>query len=222
MPLSQLRRQSPRRFKTAPILLATLVAVALIPLKSMAQKDFIPSQLEDVQLGMSSSQVLDKIKNSGEHSITPIAKGKRTKIVWPLAANMYYKQVEFEFTEKDRLYLMRFVLNKELRWNLTSLKKQLFDKYHISWEDPGRMRVRDNDVIVYAPDQGKLNFFELRDVKTGQKSFEIFNQFISGQDRQRPKAASSNVKQDDQGKSAPPKEGGEVQPGNKPPEQQKK
>ena len=35
------------------------------------------------------------------------------KLVWPLASNMYYKEVEFEFTEKDRLYLLRFVLNDE-------------------------------------------------------------------------------------------------------------
>jgi hypothetical protein len=222
MPLSELRRPNPSKFKTAPVLLAALIVVSLTPLKSIAQKDFLPSEIQDVQLGMSSSQVLDKIKNSGEHSMLPIVKGKRMKAIWPLANNMYYKQVEFEFTEKDRLYLMRFVLNDELSWNLTSLKKQFFDKYHISWENPGRMRVRNNDVIVYVPDQGKLNFFELRDVKTGQKSFEVFNQFVSAKDRQPPKADASAAKQADQGNSAPPKEGGSVQPGNKPPEKQNK
>jgi hypothetical protein len=123
--------------------------------------------------------------------------------------------VEFEFTEKDRLYLMRFILNAELRWNLTSLKKQFFEKYHISWEDPGRMRVRNNDVIVYVPDQGKLNFFELRDVTTGQKSFEVFDQFVSAQDRRLQKTDNDAAKQTEQQNSAPVKEGAAVQPGKK-------
>jgi hypothetical protein len=202
-------------FKTSTIVLAALVIVSLAPLSSLAQKDFLPPEIQDLTLGMSSSEVLDKIKNSGEYAKSPVANGTRKKVTWPLSGNMYYKQVEFEFTEKDRLYLMRFILNAELRWNLTSLKKQFFEKYHISWEDPGRMRVRNNDVIVYVPDQGKLNFFELRDVTTGQKSFEVFDQFVSAQDRRLQKTDNDAAKQTEQQNSAPVKEGAAVQPGKK-------
>ena len=195
---------NPRKFKTTTILLLVLVIIGITPLTSLAQKDFLPPEIQDVQLGISSSEVLDKIKNSGEHSMGPLPNPKRMKLVWPLPGNMYYKQVEFEFTEKDRLYLMRFVLNAELRWNLTSLKKQFFDRYQISWEDPGRMRIKNNDVIVYIPDQGgEWHFFELRDVTTGQKSFEIFSRAISLDDRQPPKTDVSGAKQAEQGKSAP-------------------
>lgn len=213
---------SPRKFNTTIILLATLAIVSLTPLTSLAQKDFLPPEIQDVQLGISSSDVLDKIKNSGEHSMGPLANPKRMKLVWPLAGNMYYKQVEFEFTEKDRLYLLRFVLNEELRWNLTSLKKQFFDKYQISWEDPGRMRIKNNDVIVYIPDQGKWHFFELRDVTTGQKSFEVFSRAISLDDRQPPKTDVGDAKQVEQGNSVPSKEEAPVPTENKPPEPQGK
>lgn len=208
-----------RKFKTVAIVLAVLVIVSFAPISSLAQKDFLPPEIQNIQLGISSSQVLDMIKNSGEHTTSPVAKApKRTRLVWPLANNMYYKQVEFEFTEKDRLYLLRFMLNDELKWNLTSLKKQFFDKYLISWEDPGRMRVKNYDVIVYAPDQGKLNFFELRDVTTGQKSFEVFSRLVSAQDRQVQKTDDGAAKQVEPGNSAPPEEGSSANSENKPPE----
>jgi hypothetical protein len=216
------RPLNPGKFKTATIVLSALVIVSFTPLSSFAQKDFLPPEIQDIQLGISTSQVLDKIKNSGEHSTISIANGKRTRLLWPLASNMYYKQLEFEFTEKDRLYLLRFVLNDELNWNLTSLKKQFFDKYQISWDDPGRMRVRDSDVILYIPDQGKWHFFELRDITSGQKSFELFSKDISAADRQPQKSVEGTEKQAEQGSSAPPKGGLSVPAENKPPEPQGK
>ncbi len=222
MSLSELSPFNPRKFKITPIVLATLVIVSLAPLRSLAQKDFLPPEIQDIELGISSSQVIDKIKNSGEHSSSALANGKRTILVWPVASNMYYKQIEFEFTEKDRLYLLRFVLNDEMRWNLTSLKKQFFDKYKISWDDPGRMRVKNNDVILYIPDQGKWHFFEMRDVTTGQKSFELFDREVSAEDRQPPKTADSNAKPAEQGNSAPSKEGASVPSENKSQEPQGK
>lgn len=218
-----IRLFNPAKLKTTTILLATLIIVSLTPLTSLAQKDFLPPEIQDVQLGISSSEVLDKIKDSGEHSMGPLPNRKRMKLVWPLDGNMYYKQVEFEFTEKDRLYLMRFVLNEELRWNLTSLKKQFFEKYRISWEDPGRMRVKNNDVIVYIPEEGaKWHFFELRDVTTGQKSFEIFSRAISIDDRQPPKNQVGSAKQAEQGNPAVSKGAAPAPTENKSPEPQGK
>ncbi len=177
--------------KTTAMLLAILIVVGLAPRSSSAKTDFLPPEIRDLELGITLSQVIDRIKDSGTHSMIPIAKGMRKKLIWPLANSLYYKRVEFEFTEKDHLYLMRFVLNDELRWNLTSLKKQFFDRYHISWEHPGRFRAKNNDVIVYVPAEGKYNFFELRNVATGENSFELFNQFISAQDRRHVKAKVS-------------------------------
>lgn len=212
-----------RKFKTVAIVLAALVIVSFAPISSLAQKDFLPPEIQNIQLGISSSQVLDMIKNSGEHTTSPVAKApKRTRLVWPLANNMYYKQVEFEFTEKDRLYLLRFVLNDELKWNLTALKKQFFDKYSISWDDPGRMRVKSYDVIVYIPDQGKWHFFEMRDVTTGQKSFELFDRKVSAEDRQLPKTDNGEAKPAAQENSAPAKEGASPPAENKTPEPQGK
>ncbi|MGO9566454.1 MAG: hypothetical protein ACLP5H_02825 [Desulfomonilaceae bacterium] len=221
MLLSELSPFDPRKFKTTTIVLAALVIVSLIPLRSLAQMDFLPAEIQDVELGISSSQLIDKIKNSGDHSTSPLANATRKKLVWPLANNPYYKQVEFEFTEKDRLYLMRFVLNQELRWNLTSLKKQFFDKYHISWDDPGKFRMKDNDVIMYLPDHGKLHFFEMSDVTTGQKSFELFDRNVSAEDRHTLKAGGG-AKQAEQGNSTPLKEGVPGPVENKSPEAQGK
>jgi hypothetical protein len=226
MPLSRLSPFNPRKFKTTTIVLATLVIVSLAPLGSLAQKDFLPPEIQDIELGISSSQVIDKIKNSGEHSMSDfpsrLPDAKRMKLTWPLANNMYYKQVEFEFTEKDRLYLLRFLLNDEMRWNLTSLKKQFFDQYSISWDDPSRMRMKNNDVILYIPDKGKLHFFEMRDVATGQKSFELFDRNASAEDRRPPKTDDSNAKQAEQGNSKPSKEGPSIPAENKSQEPQAK
>jgi hypothetical protein len=213
---------NPRQFKTITIALVALIIVSFTPIISLAQKDFLPPQIQDIQLGISSSQVLDMIKNSGDHTTSPIANAKRMKLDWPLASNMYYKQVEFEFTEKDRLYLLRFVLNDELKWNLTSLKKQFFDKYSISWDDPGRMRIKNHDVILYIPDQGKWHFFEMRDVTSGQKSFELFDRKVSAEDRQPPKADNGDAKPAAQENAAPTKEGASLPAENKPPEPQGK
>jgi len=212
---------SPNKFKSSAIVLAALILISLTPLIASAQKDFLPPEIQDIQLGTLSSQVIDKIKNTGEHSTSPLAKGKRMKLVWPLTSNTYYKQVEFEFTEKDRLYLMRFLLNDDLRWNLTALKKQFFDKYSISWDDPGRFRIKNNDVILYIPDQGKWHFFEMRDVVTGQKSFELFSRAISLDDRQPPKT-DEGAKQAEQGSAAPSKDGAPAPAESKAPESQGK
>jgi hypothetical protein len=219
MSLSDLSLFNPRKFKITAIVFSAIVIVSLAPLRSLAQKNFLPPEIQDIEAGISSSQVNDMIKNSGEHSTSDLPSRlrneKRMKLVWPLATNMYYKQVEFEFTEKDRLYLLRFVLHDEMRGSLTSLKKQFFEKYRISRDEPGRMRMKNNDVILYLPDQGKWSFMEMRDVTTGQKSFELFDRGVSWEDHQRQNTDDSNAKQAEQGNSAHSKEGASVPSENK-------
>ena len=226
MSLSELGPVNPSKFKITAIVLSTLVIVSFTPLSTLAQKDFLPPEIQDIELGISSSQVIDKIKNSGEHSMSDLPSrlpnAKKMKLVWPLATNMYYKQVEFEFTEKDRLYLLRFVLHDEMRGNLTSLKKQFFEKYRISGDEPSRMRMKNNDVILYMPDHGKWSFLEMRDVTTGQKSFELFDNNVSAEDRQPPKTDDSNAKQPEQGNSTHSKEAASVPSENKSQEPQGK
>ena len=81
MSLNQLSPFSPRQFQTITIVLAALVIVSLTPLNSLAQKDFLPPEIQDVQSGMPSSQVIDKIKNSGAalHVRSPLTTPKREK-----------------------------------------------------------------------------------------------------------------------------------------------
>ena len=226
MSLNELSPVNPSKFKITAIVLSTLVIVSLAPLRSLAQRDFLPSEIQGIESGISSSKVNDMIKNSGEHSTSDLPSrlpnAKRMKLVWPLATNMYYKQVEFEFTEKDRLYLLRLVLHDDMRGSLTSLKKQFFEKYRISGDEPSRMRMKNNDVILYMPDQGKWSFLEMRDVTTGQKSFELFDRGVSAEDRQPPKTDDSNAKQAEQGNSAHSKEGASVPSQNKSQEPQGK
>ena len=152
---------------------------------------FLPNEIKDLQMGMSSEQVLAGIKNPGKYTRSDLKMPGRFKITWPLAYSKYYKRIEFEFTEKNRLYQARFVLRDELRWKTKSLKKKFFKRFGISWYDPGKMRIRDKDVIIYVPEPEKRspNFFDLTDVQTGEKWFEVFDRSISSTDRYKPKKA---------------------------------
>ena len=82
--------------------------------------------------------------------------------------------------------------------------------------------MKNNDVILYMPDKGKWHFFEMRDVTTGQKSFELFDKNVSAEDRQPPKTDDGTAKQAEQGNSTPSKEGPSVPAENKSPEPQGK
>ncbi len=150
---------------------------------------FLPNEIKDIQMGMSWEQIQPGIKDSGTYARSELKRPGRFKITWPLTYSHRYKRIEFEFTEKGRLYQARFVLLDELRWKSKSLKKKFFKRFGISWLDPGKMRIRDKDVIVYVPEKKSPNFFDMTDVRTGEKWFEIFDRSVSVIDRQKPKQA---------------------------------
>ncbi len=80
----------------------------------------------------------------------------------------------FLFTEKDRLYLVRFDVKKEAWSEVRNLKKALFERFGISSENPGRSRIKNQDVLVYEGLKPDYSFFEFTDTKTGEKAFELY------------------------------------------------
>ena len=89
----------------------------------------------------------------------------------------------FLFTEKDRLYLVRLIVKKEAWSEVRNLKKGLFDKFGIASENPGRLRIKDQDVLVYEGLKPDCSFFEFTDTKSGAKVFELYYGKISSEDK---------------------------------------
>jgi hypothetical protein len=176
---------------------------------SCAQLDtspFLPEEIKDFQMGMSSEQVLAGIKNPDSYKRSDLNLPGRFMISWPLENSKLYKRIEFEFTEKNRLYQARFVLRDELRWKTKPLKKKFFKRFGISWYDPGKMRMSDKDVLIYVPvpEKRSPNFFDMTDVKTGEKWFEVFDRSVSSTDRYKPKKAKKKkAKTDSESSKAP-------------------
>ncbi len=162
---------------------ATAFFVIMSAGTSFSVNEVMPGPLKDVKMGMSSSSLIDKIKPMGTYSSEVSPWDKRLKVTWRPGDNPYYENLMFLFTEKDRLYLIRFNLNKEARQDLRHLKKALFGQFGISAEDPGRLRIKDRDVLVYEGQERKSTFFEMTDIVSGDKSFELYSREISSQDR---------------------------------------
>lgn len=189
----------------------SLVCICLIFVSksSLALDDPLPSEIQDLKLGISSSELVGKIKNSGSYSEGPVPKRKsRIRLTWIPANSARYKNVQFDFTEKDRLCLVRFIIKDELRWKLDPLKKAFFEKFRISTENPGRMRVKDDDVVIYLPEDKAPFLFDVTNTKTGQKIFEIFDKNISGRDKPRVKRRKGTRGTTPRGTDAPAPEKG--------------
>jgi hypothetical protein len=172
-----------RSLMTISVVACLLMAMASTT--SFGLEDVLPSQIRDLKMGTSSSQVIDKIGSAGTHSKEVDPKDQRMKLTWQVPNSPYYQELIFGFTQKDRLYQIRFSLRQELRHEWQPLKKAIFNRFRISSEDPTKMRIKGQDVLMYMPEKGEVNsFFELTDVKTGEKWFELFNRDISFQDKQ--------------------------------------
>jgi len=152
-----------------------------------AQKDFLPPEVSGFVLGMDMSSLLDRIGKSGMYSQMSVPKSKRTQLIWFPANDPHYKKVEFWISEKNRVYMARFGLREDSRADAATLKKQFLDKYVGSWLDPKRFRMDPNDMIVYLPkDSDKAPFFEVTNVQTGDRYFELFDQRIDAEDSPQP------------------------------------
>jgi len=163
------------------------VLVFMITGTAHALLDPIPPQINGVTMGASKDTVIEKIKGSGTYSSAPIEKEDRFRVIWLPANDPYYAEVVFQFTEKDRLYMIRFNLHPAMRSKSAELKQGFFRMFEYYEENPMRMRVKDSDVLLYGPGKAKDFLLEYTDRTTGQKGFEIFDRIVSGSDRpQRP------------------------------------
>ena len=154
-------------------------------------------------MGSSSAQVVDKIGSVGSYSKELDPKDQRMKLTWQLAPNTrYYQNLTFGFTEKDRLYIIRFPCGKSLRQELSTSSKRLFStNSRISSEAPLKMRIKGQEMLTYIPEKGGSDtFFEFTDIKTGEKWFELFDRAISAQDKPTPKKQDEKENKADQDK----------------------
>jgi hypothetical protein len=157
--------------------------------------DPFPSKIKDIKMGQPMASVIKMIDGSGTYEVKPQMGARRAAVIWNLPESLYYKRMSFQFTEKDRLYLIRFDLKDISLGDLRALKKPIFEKYGISWDDPWRLKVKDDDIVLYGPpDLGTVYCFEFSDRKTGAKALELLQREMSAQDRalaasEKPEAA---------------------------------
>ncbi len=165
--------------------LAFIAVVLSIVVNShvFAQVEPLPKEIVGLNMGSSSEDLLKKISGSGSHSSEKLGQEDRTKITWSLPENPYYSDLAFHFTEKNRLFLIRFNLKPAEKEQIQALKKSFFDSQKFLWEDPMRMRVKDNDLFLYIKESGPECFFDFVNRKTGERGFELFNRAISVEDR---------------------------------------
>jgi hypothetical protein len=151
--------------------------------------------LDNLNMGISSSAVIDKIKSVGTNSLEPSPWDKRKKIIWRLPENSNYDSVMFLFTEKDRLYLVRFIVKKEAWSEARNLKKALFQQFGISSDAPARTKIKDQDILMHGGLKQDYSFFEYTDNKTGGKAFELYSGKVSQEDKPKKEAEDKSHSQ---------------------------
>ena len=164
-------------------ILACLI-VAVTSTSCSRLDELLPPQIKDLKMGSSSAQVIDKIGSVGTHSKEVDPKDQTMKITWQATNSPYYQNLIFGFTEKDRLYVIRFSLRPELRHDFQHLKTAFFDKFRISSDVPMKMRVKGQEMLTYISEEGgNYTFFEFTDIRTGEKWFELFDRAIRAKDK---------------------------------------
>lgn len=181
-----------------------------VPQIVQASSELIPQQIADVPLGASFTVVMDKIKSDGTYRTEPLPREGRRRVVWLLPKNPYYKNIMFYFTEKDRLFIIRFTLDDPTRTEAPALKKAFFKKFDFSWDNPSRLRIKDDDALLYASEKNDRVFFiECTDRNTHEKAFELFDRLVSSEDKlsQQPeKQTETSEKESSPPHSVSPKE----------------
>ncbi len=142
----------------------------------------VPALIRDIPMGASQAQVMDKIKGVGTTTLD--TSSRRPKLKWKIPGNPDFHEIEFDFTEKDHLFIIRFAVTDRRRDVYDRLKKAFFSTFNFSWDEPLRTRVKDSDVLFYAPEKGAVFFLEFTDKKSGDKTIELFERRISGLDRE--------------------------------------
>jgi hypothetical protein len=214
---------------------AAAVLCALVSQPAAAQSDPIPEVVKKIQMGSSAATVIESIKGRGTYTTEELPKEHRSRLIWVGSESPYYKSISFTFTEKDRLYLVRFTLNDAAIPEYPNLKKAVFKDYDFSWDKPVKLKIKDQDISLYACEKGiTLFFLEFADRKTHEKAFEIFDRAISASDRvygkagEHPEGAQPKPEEVKPSESdarpekepAQPAQGSATAPGSAPTEQQ--
>ncbi|MFC1835389.1 hypothetical protein ACFL2Q_11750 [Thermodesulfobacteriota bacterium] len=151
----------------------------------------LPKEIEEMQFGMSSSQLVDKIKASGEHGLVPHPRRKGAKILtWTPKGNPFYEQIQFQLTEKDRLFVVRFALKGLIGADAKSLRSSFLNRFGISPENPGNMKFRRSHAVIYSAKGKGPYLLDVTDVVSNKRRIEIFHKPISDEDR--PKRATAS------------------------------
>lgn len=150
---------------------------------AFGQSDPIPNEIRGLKMGDTSAMVVEKISHSGSYKDEPNDNRGRPKLTWTLQQSPHYKDVTFQFTEKDRLFLIRFNLKEAEKDEIQGLKKSFFDTQKFLWENPLKLKVNENDILLYIKETGPECFLDFSNRKSGQRTFELFNRAISAEDR---------------------------------------
>ncbi len=191
--------------------IASLTTFCLgMPQVALAIDNPVPNEIKNLTMGANPDTVKEMIKGGGEVTAGEPEAKRGPRIIWTPTASPYYQTIEFSFTEKDRLYIIRYHVKEGPREEYQGLKKAFFELYKFRWEDPMRMKIRENDALVYdIEDNNVTYYFEITDRKTGNKCIEIFDRRISAQDKAARKAEEAS--KESAGKAAP-----EADKGNEP------
>jgi hypothetical protein len=145
-------------------------------------------------MGMPGDHLLKLIRNSGSLNTIPFANASRTKLIWSPGDNRDYKAIEFRLSPLGRLFMMRFTLRDDLRRESAALRKKFIERFLGPTLDPRRFQVEGSDMILYLPvDQARANFFDVTDLKTGDKIFEIFDGGVDSLDAQEARKAAEQA-----------------------------
>ncbi len=181
--ISAIHSPEPRRSLIGYVLFCVIL---LAGCSSKPNTDMIPKEVRDLERSMKSADVKKQFTGKEELSVAPIPKwNERNRLTWKTDHNPLYKKIQFDFTERDRLYMIRVNINDNLPpARVKQIKEGLFEHFYISWEFPGKSRVKREDMIFYTPKEGKPYFFiEVKNLDNRETVFEIFDKKTSAEDR---------------------------------------
>ncbi len=204
-------------FSTIVYFVAFMAIIGFAP-NAFSQSDPMPNEIKELKMGDSSAGVIKQISKSGTYSNEKSNDQGRPQLTWIPSDNANFKDLCFQFTEKDRLYLIRFNLKQAEKDQIQALKKSFFDSQKFLWDEPLKMKVKDNDILLYIKETGPDCFFDFFNRKTGERAFELFNRAVSVEDR--PQKAPDQ-KPDNQKPDQSSVEGGESQTNDLKPDQEK-
>jgi hypothetical protein len=207
------------QWSAASSVIGAVAALSLVLAANVtyAQSNPIPPEIRDLRMGSSTAAVVEKIKSLGTHNTEQLQKENRSMLTWHRPDTPSYKDIEFQFTEKDRLYLIRFVLSDAARTDYHAMKRTVFKDYNFSWERPQKLALPNREMLLYGPEKGmELFFIEFTDKKTHAKSFELFDRSISASDRAEPiSLTKKNGKKPESGEQKPAEQSGKTPEGDK-------